>query len=112
MIRFDGRVALITGAGKGLGRAYALLLAQRGAAVVVNNRKREAAAETGSADRVVDEIRAAGGTAVASYDSVETREAVVRAPLQHLQDEHVQGALEQLDAVVARLDRHEGIDTL
>lgn len=74
-IRFDGRVAIVTGAGKGLGRAYALLLAQRGAAVVVNNRKREPAGEKGSADLVVDEIVAAGGRAVADYGSVETREA-------------------------------------
>ena len=70
-IRFDSRVALITGAGKGLGRAYALLLAERGARVVVNNRKREPAGEPGSADQVVAEIESAGGTAAANYDSVE-----------------------------------------
>ena len=52
-----------------------MLLAARGAAVVVNNRKREPAGEKGSADIVVDEIVAAGGKAVADYSSVETREA-------------------------------------
>ena len=75
VIRFDGRVALVTGAGKGLGRAYALLLAARGAAVIVNNRKREPAGTKGSADLVVDEIVAAGGKAAADYSSVETRES-------------------------------------
>ena len=70
MIRFDGQVALITGAGKGIGRAYAETLAARGAKVVVNNRKH--AGETiGSADEVVAAIRAAGGEAVANYDSIE-----------------------------------------
>jgi NAD(P)-dependent dehydrogenase (short-subunit alcohol dehydrogenase family) len=69
-------VAIVTGAGKGLGRAYALLLAARGAAVVVNNRKREPAGTKGSADLVVDEIRAAGGKAVANYDSVESRRSM------------------------------------
>jgi NAD(P)-dependent dehydrogenase (short-subunit alcohol dehydrogenase family) len=102
VIRFDGRVALVTGAGKGLGRAYALLLAQRGAAVVVNNRKREAPGEKGSADRVVDEIAAAGGRAAASYDAVETRAAGERM---------VQTALERfgrLDILInnAGVDQH------
>jgi NAD(P)-dependent dehydrogenase (short-subunit alcohol dehydrogenase family) len=66
-IDFSGRVAIITGAGNGLGRAYALDLASRGAAVVVNDIGKE------GADRVVDEIRAAGGKAVANYESVGTR---------------------------------------
>ena len=74
-IRFDGRVALITGAGKGLGRAYALELARRGATVLVNNRKREPEGEKGSADLVVDEIVAAGGAASACYQSVESEAA-------------------------------------
>ncbi len=71
MIRHDGRVAIITGAGKGLGRAYALALAARGARVVVNNRRRSTdAAGDSSAERTVAEIRAAGGEAVANFDDV------------------------------------------
>lgn len=70
--RFDGRVAVVTGAGGGIGRAHALLLASRGAKVVVNDLAR---ADTtrgvdSAADRVVAEIQAAGGEAVASYSSV------------------------------------------
>jgi NAD(P)-dependent dehydrogenase (short-subunit alcohol dehydrogenase family) len=74
-ISFDGRVAIVTGAGGGLGRAYALDLAQRGAAVVVNDLGSSFDGQGGSsrmADAVVAEIRAAGGRAVASYDSVAT----------------------------------------
>src|SRR5688572_27426484 len=63
---FDGRVAIVTGAGRGLGRAYALELARQGASVVVN--------DIGGAGAVVDEIVAAGGRAVASGDSVSTPE--------------------------------------
>ena len=70
MIRFDKRVAIVTGAGKGLGRAYALHLAARGARVLVNNRRRSAT-EPASADEVVQAIREAGGEAIANYDSVE-----------------------------------------
>ena len=77
-IRFDGRVAVVTGAGAGLGRAYALELAARGAKVVVNDlggaRDGSGAGSAGPADRVVEEIRAAGGEAVANYDSVATPE--------------------------------------
>ena len=69
-IRFDDRVALITGAGKGLGRAYAKLLASRGAKVVVNNRRHDNDASS-SADLVVAEIAAAGGEALGNYESVE-----------------------------------------
>jgi NAD(P)-dependent dehydrogenase (short-subunit alcohol dehydrogenase family) len=76
-IRFDGRVAVITGAGNGLGRSHARFLASRGAKVVVNDLGGTVAG-TGSsravADAVVDEIRAAGGTAIANYDSVATEE--------------------------------------
>ncbi|MGE0386666.1 MAG: SDR family NAD(P)-dependent oxidoreductase [Gammaproteobacteria bacterium] len=74
-LRFDGRVAVITGAGRGIGRAHAMLLASRGAAVVVND---IGAALDGSgassrpADEVVEEIVRAGGKAVANYDSVST----------------------------------------
>jgi NAD(P)-dependent dehydrogenase (short-subunit alcohol dehydrogenase family) len=70
MIRFDERVAIVTGAGKGLGRAYALYLAARGARVLVNNRRRSNG-EPSSADEVVQAIRQAGGQAIANYDSVE-----------------------------------------
>jgi len=70
MIRFDQRVAIVTGAGKGLGRSYAIYLAARGARVVVNNRRRSSS-EPSSADEVVQAIRQAGGEAVANYESVE-----------------------------------------
>lgn len=72
MIRFDDRVVIITGAGKGLGRAYALHLAQRGAKLVLNNRRREVDAQGLTAvDHVVNEIVAAGGYAVANHASVD-----------------------------------------
>jgi 3-hydroxyacyl-CoA dehydrogenase/3a,7a,12a-trihydroxy-5b-cholest-24-enoyl-CoA hydratase len=83
-LRFDGRTAIITGAGGGLGRAYALLLAARGAAVVVNDlggSPHGDGASNSAADRVVEEIRAAGGEAVANYDSVEHGERIVQAAL-------------------------------
>lgn len=74
MTSFENRVAIITGAGKGLGRAYALYLAARGARLVLNNRRREVDAEGLTAvDHLVSEIRAAGGEAVANYASVESR---------------------------------------
>ena len=77
-IRFDGRVAVITGAGGGLGRAYALELARRGAKVVVNDfggtRDGEGQGSASPADQVVLEIKNLGGEAVASYDSVATPE--------------------------------------
>jgi NAD(P)-dependent dehydrogenase (short-subunit alcohol dehydrogenase family) len=75
--RFDGRVAVITGAGRGLGRAYALLLASRGAKVVVNDTgtsRHGEGSDAGPAQDVVDEIRSAGGEAVACTDSVATPE--------------------------------------
>src|ERR1700752_2346510 len=67
-IRFDGRVAIVTGAGKGLGRAHALGLASRGAKVVVNDFGGARDGSGGSlspAETVVEEIRKAGGTAMA-----------------------------------------------
>jgi NAD(P)-dependent dehydrogenase (short-subunit alcohol dehydrogenase family)/acyl dehydratase/putative sterol carrier protein len=77
-IRFDGRVAVVTGAGAGLGRVYALELAKRGAKVVVNDlggaRDGSGTGSANPADRVVEEIKALGGEAVASFDSVSTAE--------------------------------------
>ena len=84
---FDGKVAIITGAGGGLGRSHALELARRGALVVVNDLGGSVDG-TGSgntaAQAVVDEIAAAGGEAVANYDSVATPEggkAIVQTAL-------------------------------
>lgn len=71
MIRLDGRVAVVTGAGHGLGRAYALHLASRGAKVVVNNRRHDtdAPGQT-SAERTAADIRASGGEAVTNFEDV------------------------------------------
>lgn len=79
LLSFNGRVAVVTGAGRGLGRAYAELLASRGARVVVNDCDAE------PVDAVVREITAAGGHAVASIASVATPEggqAIIAAALQ------------------------------
>ena len=76
-LTYDGKVAVITGAGGGLGRQHALLLASRGALVVVNDLggSVDGTGENASAaQKVVDEIRAAGGEAVANHDSVSTPE--------------------------------------
>jgi 3-hydroxy-3-methylglutaryl CoA synthase/NAD(P)-dependent dehydrogenase (short-subunit alcohol dehydrogenase family)/putative sterol carrier protein len=87
-IRFDGKVAIVTGAGAGLGRAYALELAKRGAKVVVNDlgvaRDGTGTSEKSAADKVVDEIKVLGGEATADYNSVATPEggeAVVRTAI-------------------------------
>lgn len=87
--RFDGRVAVVTGAGRGLGRDYALLLAAGGACVVVNDSGGELSGEgtdRGPAESVVTEIRGAGGDAVACTESVATPEggrAIVATALAH-----------------------------
>ena len=73
--RFEGRVAVVTGAGRGIGRAHALLLAERGASVVVNDLGGSMEGEGtdgGPAADVVAEIVAAGGTAVADTSDVAT----------------------------------------
>ena len=87
--RLAGKVAVITGAGRGLGRAYALLLASRGAKIVVNDPGASLQGEstdTGPAQEVVREIKAAGGEAVACTESVATREggkAIIESALEH-----------------------------
>lgn len=73
-ISFEGQVAIVTGAGQRLGRAYAVELARRGAMVVVNDLGGLDSAEGPSADAVVREIEAEGGRAVASHDTVATPE--------------------------------------
>ncbi len=83
-LRFDGRVAIVTGAGGGLGRSHALLLASRGAKVVVNDlggSMHGGGASATPAQKVVDEIKAAGGEGVANYDSVEDGAKIVQAAL-------------------------------
>src|SRR5512134_2749598 len=97
------RVVIVTGAGTGLGRAYALRLAADSLRVVVNNRRREVdAAGRGSADRVVEEIAAAGGTAVANYEDVCAEGAGERIVRQALE------TWGRLDALVnnAWIDQH------
>ncbi|HEX8365079.1 MAG TPA: SDR family oxidoreductase [Allosphingosinicella sp.] len=84
-ISFEGRVAIVTGAGGGLGRAYALELARRGAKVVVNDLggARDGSGASDAAERVVEEIKAVGGTALANGASVadfeQVEEMVARA---------------------------------
>jgi NAD(P)-dependent dehydrogenase (short-subunit alcohol dehydrogenase family) len=88
-LRFDGRVAVITGAGRGLGRSYALLLASKGAKVVVNDpggSLKGDDVDVGPAETVVREIKSAGGEAVACTESVATREggkAIIQTALDH-----------------------------
>ncbi len=76
-IRYDGRVAVITGAGGGLGKTYAQMLASRGASVVINDlggASDGTGGGTSMADQTAKEINEAGGKAVANYDSVATPE--------------------------------------
>jgi NAD(P)-dependent dehydrogenase (short-subunit alcohol dehydrogenase family) len=97
-VDFTDQVAIVTGAGRGLGRLYALDLARRGAAVIVNDlggTMHGEGADTAVADQVVAEIEGAGGRAVASHDSVDTPEggaAIVAAAVDNFG---------RLDAVVS-----------
>jgi len=91
----DGRVVIVTGAGAGLGRAYALGLAAEGARVIVNDlgvgRQGEQGANADAADKVVAEIRAMGGQAIANTDDVTDWEAagrIVRAALEAFGELH------------------------
>ncbi|MEZ4451530.1 MAG: SDR family NAD(P)-dependent oxidoreductase [Nannocystaceae bacterium] len=83
-LRYDGKVAIITGAGNGLGRSHALLLASRGARVVVNDLGGDAhggGKGSKAADAVVAAIKEAGGEAIANYDSVEDGAKIVQCAL-------------------------------
>lgn len=83
-LRYDGKVAVVTGAGNGLGKQYALLLASRGAKVVVNDlggSTHGEGADSKTADKVVNEIKAAGGEAVANYDSVEFGDKIIQTAI-------------------------------
>jgi NAD(P)-dependent dehydrogenase (short-subunit alcohol dehydrogenase family) len=98
MIDFSGQAVIVTGAGRGLGRLYALDLAQRGASVVVNDlggSMHGSGADASIADQVVNEIARAGGVAVASHDSVDSPEggnAIVHTAIENFG---------RLDAVVS-----------
>jgi multifunctional beta-oxidation protein len=94
-LRFDGKVVVVTGAGGGLGRQYALYYGARGASVVVNDLggslKGEADSSGGKrvADHVVDEIKALGGNAVANYDSVENGDRIVETAVKAFGTVHI-----------------------
>src|SRR5438132_62552 len=83
-VNLEGRVCIVTGAGRGIGREYALMLADRRGKVVVNDiggSRDGTGSDTGPAQQVVDEITAAGGEAVANTDDISTwggGEAIVR----------------------------------
>src|SRR5262249_25967703 len=98
MIDFTGQVVIVTGAGRGLGRLFALEIARRGGRVVVNDlggTMHGEGSDSSVADRVVEEIACAGGAAVPSYDSVASLEggaAIVRTAVERFG---------RLDAVVS-----------
>ncbi|KAK3994888.1 hypothetical protein QBC44DRAFT_321433 [Cladorrhinum sp. PSN332] len=83
-LRYDGQVVVVTGAGGGLGKAYATFFGSRGASVVVNDLGGSFKGEgndTKAADVVVNEIKAAGGKAVANYDSVENGDRIIETAI-------------------------------
>src|SRR6185436_2906201 len=107
MIDFTGQVAIVTGAGRGLGRLYAMEIARRGGSVVVNDpggTMHGDGLDSAVADQVVAEIERAGGVAVASYDSVASPdggEAIVRTAVDRFG---------RLDAVVSNAGIFHTVD--
>eukprot|EP00747_Dinoflagellata_sp_TGD_P025990 gnl/TRDRNA2_/TRDRNA2_131628_c0_seq1.p1 gnl/TRDRNA2_/TRDRNA2_131628_c0~~gnl/TRDRNA2_/TRDRNA2_131628_c0_seq1.p1 ORF type:complete len:302 (+),score=92.76 gnl/TRDRNA2_/TRDRNA2_131628_c0_seq1:82-987(+) len=91
-MRFDGKVVVVTGAGGGLGRQYALEFAKRGAKIVVNDLGGSTSGTGGStkaADVVVDEIKAMKGEAVANYDSVADGDKIIETAVQAFGTVHI-----------------------
>ncbi|WPG99883.1 Hypothetical protein R9X50_00270300 [Acrodontium crateriforme] len=86
-LRYDGQTVVVTGAGAGLGKAYALFYASRGANVVVNDLggtfNGQGAGGNSAADKVVQEIKAAGGKAVANYDDVANGENIINTAIKN-----------------------------
>ncbi|KAF2278815.1 multifunctional beta-oxidation protein-like protein [Westerdykella ornata] len=83
-LRYDGQTVVVTGAGSGLGREYAIFYGSRGANVVVNDLGGSFKGEgknSQAADKVVNEIKAAGGKAVANYDSVENGDLIIKTAI-------------------------------
>ena len=84
-LRYDGQVALVTGAGRGIGREHALLLASRGCKVIINDPgiayDGKGNTQEQIADQLVEEIQLAGGDAVANYESVENGQAIIDASM-------------------------------
>jgi 3-hydroxyacyl-CoA dehydrogenase/3a,7a,12a-trihydroxy-5b-cholest-24-enoyl-CoA hydratase len=83
-LRYDGKVVIVTGAGNGLGKQHALMFGSRGAKVVVNDLGggiHGGGKSSAAADKVVEEIKALGGDAVANYDSVEDGESIVKSAI-------------------------------
>lgn len=126
MIDFSGQVVIVTGAGRGLGRLYALEFARRGASVVVNDLGGSMDGEDSDpsvADKVVDEIRRAGGVAVASHNSIDSPqggEAIVRTAVDRFGrlDAVVSNAgifnsiaFEELSPVEKRIEDHGALET-
>src|SRR5262245_55568791 len=107
MIDFNGQGAIVTGAGRGLGRLYAIEIAKRGGSVVVNDvgvTMHGDHADSSVADRVVEEIERAGGIAVASHESVASPEgaaAIVRTAVERFR---------RLDAVISNAGIFQTLD--
>ena len=116
-VRFDDRVVVVTGAGNGLGRTYALEMGKRGAKVVVNDLGGSAfgdGADQAAADVVVGEIKAGGGEAVANYDSVTDGDKIVQTAMDSFGkiDVVINNAGILRDRVVWKLADHEWHDVL